>query len=95
MQEKKTNVIIENHEARQKCLEDGEISWKAKGIFCMLWAISEENAIITADKLTEYSTDGRDSIRSGMVELEKAGYLERKYVRTCRGCIVMQEYHLI
>lgn len=93
MQEK-TNVLIENKDGKLTILGDKTISWKAKGLYCELWKLSEEDEIVSIEKLKELSTDGVESIRSGLSELEKAGRLDRKYIRTEKGCIVRLEYHL-
>ena len=56
--------------------EDSRLSWKAKGI--MLYLLSRPNdwAINLVD-VEKQSTDGRDSVQSGVNELIALGYLER------------------
>lgn len=61
-------------------LSDRSISYKAKGILAYL--LSKPNDWITyISDLEKRSSDGRDSIRTGLKELEDNGYIERKRVR--------------
>ena len=64
--------------------EDPRISWKAKGIW--LYAFSRPNdwTFYLAD-LVKRSTDGKESVSSGLRELEKFGYLERTQTRMKDG----------
>lgn len=55
---------------------DSNISWKAKGILC--YAFSRPTSwSFYFDEMVKYSRDGADSLRSGLKELEEAGYLHR------------------
>lgn len=68
----------------QQLVRDSRLSWKARGIFAYLWSQSEEwefNEI----EVSKHSIDGRDSLRSGLKELEDAGYLERERERDGNG----------
>lgn len=56
---------------------DERLSWKAKGLLGYLLSKPNDWKIILAD-LIKKATDGRDSIYTGLKELERAGYLERK-----------------
>lgn len=61
-------------------LSDKNISWKAKGILSYL--LSKPDGWITyLTDVEKQSTDGKDSVSSGVKELEKAGYIERKRIR--------------
>lgn len=63
---------------------DKRLSWKAKGIW--LYAFSRpDNWSFSQESLTMVSTDGIDSVRSGLKELEEAGYLVRSRVRGENG----------
>lgn len=57
---------------------DDRISWKAKGIW--LYAFSRPNdwTFYLCD-IVKQSKDGKESVRSGLKELEEAGYLYRTY----------------
>lgn len=61
--------------------KDNRLSWKAKGIWMYAFSrpdVWEFNII----DLCNQSTDGRDSVRAGLRELEEHGYLLRNYKRT-------------
>lgn len=57
-------------------LEDTRISWKAKGIFAYLWSKSDDWQYYQKE-VSNHSTDGIDSLRKGLRELEINGYLKR------------------
>lgn len=60
--------------------EDARLSWKAKGLLAYLLA-KPDNWQIRRDDLIIRAADGKDSISSGLKELEEFGYLERKPIR--------------
>ena len=55
-------------------LKDERLSWKAKGVFCYLLSLPED-WVIYQTELLKHSTDGRESLRNAINELEKYGYL--------------------
>lgn len=60
--------------------KDNRLSWKAKGIW--LYAFSRPNDWeFNLTDLINQSTDGRESVSSGLKELEQAGYLQRQQKR--------------
>ena len=61
----------------QDLIRDSRLSWKARGIFTYLWSQSESWEFNEVE-VAKHSTDGRDSLRTGLKELEDAGYLDRK-----------------
>ena len=63
-------------------VEDSNLSWKAKGIlaYCMS---KPENWTIRIKEMQRHSTDGTDSLRSGIKELIEAGYCES--IQLCDG----------
>ncbi len=71
---------------------DKSLSLKAKGLLCQLlslpdsWNFSETG-------LTKVVSDGRDSIRSAIKELEGAGYLHRERIRE-KGKMGKMIYHI-
>ena len=68
----------------QQLIRDSRLSWKARGIFSYLWSQSDEwefNEI----EVARHAPDGRDSLRTGLKELEDAGYLDRKRLRDGKG----------
>ena len=68
----------------QELVRDSQLSWKARGIFAYLWSQSE-NWDFNEVEVAKHSTDGRDALRSGLKELEDAGYLDRKRERDSKG----------
>lgn len=68
----------------QDLIRDSRLSWKARGIFTYLWSQSESWEFNEVE-VAKHSTDGRDSLRTGLKELEDAGYLDRKRERDSKG----------
>lgn len=65
---------------------DNRLSFKAKGVYFQIVAFSnspEHKVYISS--LQHWSKDGRDSIRKGIEELEKFGYIEKTPIRNERG----------
>ena len=61
-------------------IEDPALSWKAKGLWAYLHSRPDGWEVYEAD-LIKRAVDGRDSVRSGLAELEATGYLERRRAR--------------
>ena len=84
----KNFTIIDNN-----IFMDKNLSLKGKGLLTMLlslpdnWAFSERG-------LTALSKDGRDSLRSGLDELEELGYLERYTSRNDNGQFANTVYNV-
>lgn len=73
-------------------LTNSDISWKAKGILSYL--LSKPDGWITyITDIEKRSSDGRDSVRAGIRELETIGYIERKRIRE-KGKFKGWEYHV-
>lgn len=70
------DTYIHNHEPRLSC--------RAKGIFTYLATRPEEWVLRENDLINRFS-DGRDSIRAGLRELEQAGYLIRAQPKSADG----------
>lgn len=68
-------TIISNN-----AVQDNRLSWKARGIFTYLWSMPDDWNFYETE-VAKHATDGRDSLRSGLTELEKYGYLKRERVR--------------
>ena len=62
------------------------MSWKAKGILVYLLS-KPDHFIFHLDELAEHSTDGIDSLRSGLKELQQFGYVNRYPIKE-KGRIV-------
>ena len=54
-------------------LKDARLSWKAKGIIAYV-AMLPDDWVLNMRDLTNRATDGRDSLYSGIKELETCGY---------------------
>jgi hypothetical protein len=72
---------------------DGRLSFKAKGIFGLL-ASHRDGYGITPRRLAEQSTDGLDSVKTGLRELEACGYLYRSQGRRPDGTLGPVEYFI-
>lgn len=72
-------------------INDESISWKAKGILLYLLSKPDDWRVYETD-IVKHSTDGRDSVRSAIRELIKAGYIMREKVRNEKGRIVGSNY---
>lgn len=68
----------------KKALCDPKLSAKAKGIHSYLMTLPDDWKMYTKE-LTKHFTDGRDGIAAGLQELEKAGYLLKKRIKTTTG----------
>ena len=65
-------------------LRDKRLSWKARGIFSYLWSMPDDWDFYETE-VAKHATDGRASLRSGLGELTKFGYLERTRSRNKNG----------
>lgn len=74
-------------------INDESVSFKAKGLFAYIQSKPREWKYYFND-LVNHSKDGKDSIRSGLCELEDAGYLKRVAVRDDKGHTSHSVYHL-
>lgn len=70
---------------------DPSISFKAKGIFGLI-STHRESYGVTPESLAAASTDGVSSVKTGLRELEAAGYLERHQGRRADGTMGKIEY---
>lgn len=61
---------------RRTALDDGTLSFKARGILAYLLALPPGSST-TPEKLAKHGTDGERAVKSGIKELEEAGYLLR------------------
>jgi hypothetical protein len=77
---KTRNVEIKNRQGftqvSNTMLSDPNISYKAKGILCHLLSHDQDKFTITSETLIRHSSDGERSIKSGLDELKKNGYLQ-------------------
>lgn len=72
-------------------VNDKSLSWKAKGILLYLLSKPDDWKIYESD-IIKNSSDGRDSVRSGIKELIEAGYIERTLRQDVKGRLMGYEY---
>lgn len=77
---KETNYTIINNTG----LKDEKLSLKSKGLLAYMLSLPDD-WVFYEKELINHSTDGRDSIRKGLKELEEHGYLVRERARDDRG----------
>lgn len=58
-------------------LKSSNLSWKAKGLYAYLFS-KPDDWDFSSTRMVVESKDGRESIMTGLQELEKHGFLERK-----------------
>jgi hypothetical protein len=99
MQKRPIKSIIRHHRQQnfvivsRGIVDDPNLSWKAKGLMMYLLAQSDgwqfyESEIVTRGK------DGKDGVASGLIELEKAGYLRRTWLRGDKGQYIGREWEV-
>lgn len=69
---------------------DKNLSFKAKGILTYLLTRPSDWKVY-AEEIASHSTDGIDSVKSGLKELKEAGYVVHQVVRE-KGRIIAHEY---
>lgn len=86
VEKNKNYTTISNHH-----LQDRNLSLKAKGLLTLILSLPHDWDM-TLKGLVSLSGDGVDSVRSGIQELEKAGYLRRSRSRNNLGQLLCTEY---
>ncbi|WP_419421455.1 hypothetical protein ACNVED_15965 (plasmid) [Legionella sp. D16C41] len=66
------------------CLQDNFLSWGAKGLHAYLMSMPDDWRIKVAD-LKNRATNGRDTVRGLLLELDPKDYI---FKSTCRKCDV-------
>lgn len=74
-------------------IKDDRLTWKARGILVYLWAMPDDWNYREIE-VAKHAKDGRSSLRAGLDELEKFGYLERKRRRNKDGLLADSEWML-
>lgn len=74
-------------------LKDNRLSWKAKGIIAYV-AMLPDDWVLNMRDLTNRATDGRDSLYSGIKELETFGYCAKTMKRNPDGTIAGYAYEI-
>jgi len=85
----KDYTVMSNHHLRNKTL-----SLKAKGLQSLMLSLPE-NWDFTLAGLAFICQDGISSVRSGVAELEKHGYLTRRRIREHNGQLTLKEAQLL
>ena len=80
-------VVVDNALAR-----DVSLSFKARGIMLYLLSLPDDWELNIQHLAETGGKDGMSSIRSGVAELLKAGYLEHKVIRDAANRIVRHEW---
>lgn len=73
--------------------KDKRLSWKAKGLLSTMLSLPEDWNY-TIEGLSKLSVDGIKATNSGLMELEKCGYLVRKQSRNSNGHFGLSEYYV-
>ena len=72
-------------------LRDKSLSLKAKGLLSQMWSLPEDWDYTLAG-LARINAEGKDAIRAAVVELEKAGYVQRHQTTDKAGKFGANEY---
>lgn len=75
-------------------LNDSKISFKAKGLYAYINS-KPDNWDFSIDRMSDQTKEGRDSIRSGIKELEDAGWLQRTPARQKDGTFQGYDYFIL
>ncbi|WP_353486114.1 DnaD domain-containing protein, partial [Apilactobacillus xinyiensis] len=68
----------------EKYGEINTLTWKAIGIFTYMWHLPDDWEFYE-DELASHVKDGKAGLRSGLKELEQAGFIKRKWKRNNDG----------
>jgi hypothetical protein len=76
------------------CLRDKRLSAKAKGIHAYIMSLPDDWIIYT-EELESHFSDGYTSIKSGMKELIKFGYIQRERPKNEKGQYTAYDYTIV
>ncbi len=71
--------------------KDERLSWKAKGLWGFAFSQKDDWNFNMQDMVNQ-SSDGKDSVRAGIAELEKFGYIKKIRTRDDKGLMKGIEY---
>lgn len=71
-------------------LQDERLSFKARGLLAYMLT-KPDHFRFYIDELMKHTTEGKDSIRAGLKELERLGYVHRYAIKDARGKIISWE----
>ena len=70
---------------RNETVRDGRLSYKARGLLLYLLSLPDDWTVSSEHLARMSERDGRDAVRTGLDELERAGYLKRWRHQDDRG----------
>lgn len=71
-------------------LDDDNLSWKAKGIWCYLMS-KPDGWKCQVEDLKKHSKDGTDSVKAGLRELREYGYMIKRPIKNDKNIIIEWE----
>lgn len=78
----------------KKTLQNENLSWKARGLLAYLLSLPDDWKVYEKE-LISHTTDGKDSTRSAIQELIKAGYIIRTRQHNSEGKFAGYEYKIL
>jgi hypothetical protein len=78
-----TKLDVPFTQVANEVLNDKKISWKAKGLFAYLYS-KPQGWNFAGERIVADGTDKKAAVFSGLKELEEAGYLDRKKLKSGR-----------
>lgn len=81
-------VMVDKH-----FINDSQISWKAKGLLVYFLSKPDDWKFYETD-LLKHAVDGKDGLKSGIKELENAGYIKRNRERDKKGYFSGYSYQI-
>lgn len=76
-------------------LRDKRLSFKARGIMSYMLSMPDDWKFYISELVKHSDHDGRDSVQSGLKELERLGYLQRITKRNSKGRFDSVDYLLV
>lgn len=76
-------------------LRDKRLSFKARGLLAYMLSMADNWKFYTKSIIASSDKDGRDSVLSGLKELEKCGYLKRQSKRNESGKFDSQDWIIV
>lgn len=73
-------------------IQDKRLSWKARGILCYLLSKPNDWKVILQDLINQSDKDGDSSVRAGIKELRKLGYMRLDRIKNEAGQVDHWEY---
>ena len=74
---------------------DKRLSTKAKGLYSIISGLKQNGWEISVSEIQKCCSDGKDSIRSAMNELENNGYLRKEQLKDESGLFYTWNYTIL